>query len=247
MELWKFFLKHHVSNYRHGYTSNFKAISIFSCKIFEIHTVSSSALAVTGGGRGNFWFSEYGRHLTDKKPTLPWLQDHNHPRDGRHIPGQEVAAEQPVQEDHHREQTGFELAVEHHGRRTAGDRTDFRTRPDVTGERSKFSGRLERLSVTASRLGAHRRVGKSKVESISNLLVYVTFGPLLFVVFPSTKPKLTSLSFETVRIEGIRISFSRSRLRGTNNPFAFDEIESTRIRLIFLPTRPIDSIVSVDP
>lgn len=82
--------------------------------------------------------------MSDKKTDVVVLQNHNHPRDGRHIPGQEVAAEQPVEEDHHREQTGFELAVEHHGRRATGDRTDFRTRPDVTGDRSAFYDYFDR-------------------------------------------------------------------------------------------------------
>lgn len=71
-------------------------------------------------------------------------QNHYHPRHGRHIAGQEVASQQPVEENNHREQTRFELANEYNGRRATGNRTDFRTGSDVTGKRwFRFTGRYE--------------------------------------------------------------------------------------------------------
>lgn len=41
------------------------------------------------------------------------FQNHYNARDGRHIPGQEIPAQQPVKKNHYRKQTGFQLEIEY--------------------------------------------------------------------------------------------------------------------------------------
>lgn len=69
------------------------------------------------------------------------FQNHYNTRDGRHIPGQKIPAQQPVKKNHYRKQTGFELEIEYDSWRATGNWTDFWTSSDIAGKhvRSSFT------------------------------------------------------------------------------------------------------------